>query len=252
MRKLFLLCTVLLLLAAAKVSAASIYEKPVVAVLPYRDKAAVSQYFMEHQTGEMNRISEYVVEKLIDTGKFRVEEREYMLALVNEYENNASGFIDEDTAVRLGRQIGVQYLVAGSLTNLSTKESEAGYSHSGRGGAGFNKKAIVATITLRFIDVETGEVVLAAHGSGESARIHSEFTLKKKTDVTEEVDSMDESGVEYVDEVISTDVLEQTFTLGGVDYTLAQIDNAILHAIDRAFDDKKRGVLAKLKNRRSE
>ena len=248
MRKIFLLSAVILALAAVKVSAASLTDHPTVAVLPYEDEAAVSQYFNQHKLGEMSRISRYVGEKLVDSGKFRVETLKYLKAIAEIHDFNKSGFVDEETAVRIGKMIGVKYLVAGSITNIATKDSEAGFKGNIAIGGTFNKKTIVATVTIQFINVETGEVELMAHGQGDSARLHSAVTLKPTTTSVEETNSTDSSGIETPVENIVAKTLETTFTMGGNDYTLAQLDNAIFDAVDHMFDDKKRGVLAKLKN----
>ena len=246
MRKIFLLSAVILALAAVKVSAAALTDKPFVAVLPYANKAAVDKNFKDNAQamGEMSRVSEYIMEKLIDSGKFRVEEREYRAALAEEHEFNRSGFVDESTAVRVGKLVGVKYLVAGSITNLSTKDS--GISGAGVVTGGLHKKAVVAAVTIRFIDVETGEVVLMAHGTGESARTNADFTFQlSKSRVEETTTEID--GVEVPVENVIKNLQTQTIKIGGEDYALIQVENAILHAVDKAFDDKTRGVLAKLK-----
>lgn len=155
---------------------ASLHDYPNVAVLPYANKAAVSR---ELTMGDASLVSEFVIEQLLDSERFNVIEREMMETIMKEHSFNMSGMVDPMTAVQIGKLAGVRYLVAGSITGLSTKKSGASYSDSVWGGGGFNKNTVIANITARFIDVETGRIVLAASGTGESASTNIEFTLKK-------------------------------------------------------------------------
>lgn len=177
-----ILCVIVLTLAAVlggngvQGETASLYDYPNVAVLPYANKAAVSR---ELTMGDASLVSEFVIEQLLDTERFNVIEREMMEAIMKEHSFNMSGMVDPMTAVQIGKLAGVRYLVAGSVTGLSTKKSGASYSDSAWGGGGFNKNTVIANVTARFIDVETGRIVLAASGTGESASTNMEFTLRK-------------------------------------------------------------------------
>ncbi len=70
-----------------------------------------------------------------------------------------SGLVDEDTAPAIGNQYGAQYLLMGSIIGVTTRRSETTVV-----GAGTKRAQVTATVSLRLVDTETGEVVLAATG----------------------------------------------------------------------------------------
>ena len=72
---------------------------------------------------------------------------------------NITGLIDPDTAQRLGKILGVRYLVYGNVVDMVVD---------------FNVEAIVKVRTVkchivaRIMDVETGKILMAAKGEGKS------------------------------------------------------------------------------------
>ncbi|SHK37676.1 Curli production assembly/transport component CsgG [Selenomonas ruminantium] len=147
-----------------------------VAVLPYAQRAAVSKELSLEDAG---MVSEFVIEALLDTGRFNLIERSELLAITEEHKLNMSGLVDQSTAVAVGRLAGVKYLIAGSVTGLSAKKSGMSYENSQAGSVGGKKNTVIANVTLRMIDVETGQIVCAASGTGESASTYAQFKLKK-------------------------------------------------------------------------
>lgn len=218
MRRIMLLLMLTLGLWGNCVQAASLHDYPNVAVLPYANKAAVSQQI---SLADASLVSEFVIEQLLDTERFNVIEREMLEAIMKEHSFNMSGMVDPMTAVQIGKLAGVKYLVAGSITGLSTKKSGAAYSDTAWGGAGFNKNTVIANVTVRFIDVETGRIVLAASGTGESASTNVEFSLRKKI----QEDYADVSGVENgVSDVVVTDTVDTTNMDESADNTIGWSD----------------------------
>jgi curli biogenesis system outer membrane secretion channel CsgG len=78
--------------------------------------------------------------------KFDVVEREYIMKIIEEQKLQMSGLIDVTTAVQLGRLIGAKTVVVGSITKIG----------------------ITYTLNVRFVSVETGEVIMAKSLSCES------------------------------------------------------------------------------------
>ncbi|WP_407398501.1 CsgG/HfaB family protein [Anaerovibrio sp.] len=175
MRKLICLLLMLGLLGTGTGYCASLQDYPNIAVLPYANKAAVSKQL---SLADASLVSEFVIEQLLDSERFNVIEREMLEAIMKEHSFNMSGMVDPLTAVQIGKLAGVKYLVAGSVTGLSTKSSGASYSDTRVGGGGFNINTVIANVSARFIDVETGRIVLAASGTGESASTNMEFKLR--------------------------------------------------------------------------
>ena len=122
--------------------AASLYDYPNVAVLPYANRAAVSS---ELSLADASLVSEFVIEKLLDSSRFNVVERDVMMEIMQEHSFSMSGMVDPSTAPKIGKLLGVNFFVVGSVTGLSTKVSGVGY-NSEAAGAGFNKNTVIAKV----------------------------------------------------------------------------------------------------------
>lgn len=240
------ICAVYMLLITSA-QAASLHEVPAVIVLTYIDKSADFRPDDNlSKPGNISMISEFVEEFLRDTNRFRPVERERLKSVYAELARQMGGTVSEDTIKQAGKHLGASYLVAGSVTGLSTKKSGVDYEHSAAGGGKFSKMTVVANVTMRFIDVETGEIVMAVYGTGESARINAEFTLKRKTEEEYETTTTDESGIDTVSEGTDAGFLTQTLKIGGYEFTQAQVGNAIRKAVYDAIYNKKFGLVAKM------
>ena len=223
---------------------AGLRDHPVVAVLPYANKAAVSEQI---SLADASLVSEFVVEKLIDSECFGVVTRDDLLAVTQEQGLQASALIDPMTSVQMGKIAGARYLVVGSVTGLSTKESTLGYNNSVAGGFDANKMTVIANLTLRFIDAETGLVAMAVSGTGESASTNMEFTLNKAKNSSFETTEYDEStGEEYVMEGLEKKIVTHSIRIGSYEFSQVQVRNALYKAADNLVFDKNYGVLAKL------
>jgi len=84
---------------------------------------------------------------------------------------------DSSSAARIGKVLGVNAIILGSVTQFGTerKDFNAGGIGGGRGGLGAGRmgtregKASVA-VTARIIDINTGEVLASSTGRGQSSR----------------------------------------------------------------------------------
>ncbi|MBQ7479438.1 MAG: hypothetical protein IJT01_11195 [Selenomonadaceae bacterium] len=238
------LLSFLLFLPAPTARAASLYEYPNVAVLPYANKAAVSSQL---SLADASLVSEFVIEKLLDSERFNVVEREVLMNIMQEHNLNMSGMIDPMTAVQVGKLAGAQYFVAGSVTGLSTKSSGLGYEHSRVGGLNANKNTVIANVTARFIDIETGRVVMAVSGTGESASTNMEFKLNQNKTTTIETTGYDDyTEEEYIAEGEETSTTTHTIRIGTQDFSQVQVRNALYKAVDDLIFNKNYGVLAKM------
>lgn len=136
--------------------AASLKSHPTVGILPLENRGLVSEGWDRE---EMGAAVEYVYADLQDSGRFKLLDRTRQRALVDEYAHDMSGLVDEDTAPAIGNQYGAQYLLMGSIIGVTTRRSETTVV-----GAGTKRAQVTATVSLRLVDTETGEVVLAATG----------------------------------------------------------------------------------------
>jgi len=149
------LCMCLVFMAGTCM-AASLKSHPTVGILPLENRGLVSEGWDRE---EMGAAVEYVYADLQASGRFKLLDRTRQRALVDEYAHDMSGLVDEDTAPAIGNQYGAQYLLMGSIIGVTTRRSETTVV-----GAGTKRAQVTATVSLRLVDTETGEVVLAATG----------------------------------------------------------------------------------------
>ena len=98
------------LFAATSVAVGADAVKPRVAVLEFKNKAE-GYAWAWYRAGEAAQ--DMLVTELVKKGGFRVMERERLEAIMQEKNLQLSGDIDPKTAVKLGKMIGVEYLIAG-------------------------------------------------------------------------------------------------------------------------------------------
>ena len=154
-RMIAVLCMCLAFMAGTCM-AASLKSHPTVGILPLENRGLVSEGWDRE---EMGAAVEYVYTDLQDSGRFKLLDRTRQRALTDEYAHDMSGLVDEDTAPVIGNQYGAQYLLMGSIIGVTTRRSETTVV-----GAGTKRAQVTATVSLRLVDTETGEVVLAATG----------------------------------------------------------------------------------------
>lgn len=154
-RMIAVLCMCLVFMAGTCM-AASLKSHPTVGILPLENRGLVSEGW---EREEMGAAVEYVYTDLQDSGRFKLLDRTRQRALTDEYAHDMSGLVDEDTAPAIGNQYGAQYLLMGSIIGVTTRRSETTVV-----GAGTKRAQVTATVSLRLVDTETGEVVLAATG----------------------------------------------------------------------------------------
>lgn len=161
------LCAALLLAifaVPALVSAGG--EKPRIAVLEFKNKADNQWWYH----GGAEAAQDVFVTELVKSGKFRVVEREQLAALMEEKHLTLSGDVDPSTAVRVGKLLGVNYLLTGSVTEYGITDKGAHGPGIGRlPSFGVGKRSFVAAANARLIDTSTGEIVWADEARGEES-----------------------------------------------------------------------------------
>lgn len=244
MKKVILAFVFALAFATGAVCFAGLHDYPNVAVLPFRNKAITSS---DVNYQEENLISEFVIEELIDTGRFNVLERDELTAITNEHSLNMTGLVDPATAAQIGRLAGVKYLVAGSVAGLTTKEGSASYDNSGLGSVEGMKHTVIANVNARIFDVETGRILLACHGVGKSSSVHIEFKLNVTKNTPYETEVIDPDTEDpNIQEAEETAVTSHTIKIGAVTVSQVQVHNAIAKAVTNLVFNKDYGLLAKM------
>lgn len=107
-------------------------------------------------------VTEIVEEALFAAGRYRLVERRALDAVMREQGIGQTGAVDERTAARIGRVLGVQVLVAGTVNQFELR---------GAGGIALPVVAIAlyqaqVQLTARVIDTTSGEILGIARGQG--------------------------------------------------------------------------------------
>ena len=124
-------------------------------------------------------MADLLVEKLVNTGTYSVIERKALDKLLAEQNFSNSDRVDPNTAAKLGRMIGADAIILGSIvqfgrddksTNVGGEVLGGRLSRYGIGGIGQKKAKAVVAATARVVNVSTGEILAVANGRGESTR----------------------------------------------------------------------------------
>ena len=154
---------------APAVRAAS--DKPRIAVLEFKNKADNQWWYH----GGAAAAQDVFVTELVKSGKFRVVEREQLEALMQEKGLTLSGDVDPKTAVKVGKLLGVNYLLTGAVTEYGTTGTNVDTPWVGNlPSVSVGKKTFTAAMNARLIDTSTGEIVWADEGRGEekASKVH--------------------------------------------------------------------------------
>jgi curli biogenesis system outer membrane secretion channel CsgG len=124
-------------------------------------------------------ISDLLVQKLVEDGKYSVIERNAMDKVLNEQNFSNSDRADSSTAAKIGRVLGVDVVILGSVTQFGRDDKNTtvgggalgGFTNKfGIGGAQKRDAKAVVGVTARMVDTSTGEILAAVIGTGESKR----------------------------------------------------------------------------------
>ncbi|MGB7434652.1 MAG: CsgG/HfaB family protein [Candidatus Acidiferrum sp.] len=122
-------------------------------------------------------ISDMLVDKLLKDGKYRLVERSALDKILAEQNFSNSDRADSNTAAKIGKVLGVDAIIIGSITQFGRDDQHTniggggyGLGKFGLGGVGTSKAKAVVGITARVINVSTGEILASVEGTGQSTR----------------------------------------------------------------------------------
>ncbi|MGQ9617494.1 MAG: CsgG/HfaB family protein [Candidatus Aminicenantia bacterium] len=121
-------------------------------------------------------ISDMLVTELVNDGTYRVIERKVLDKILAEQDFSNSDRANPETAAKIGKILGVKYIIIGSITTFGTDTKQVGVGgvawadRFGIGKIGTKKTKAKVVINARMIDIDTGEIVVVAKGVGESKR----------------------------------------------------------------------------------
>ena len=122
-------------------------------------------------------IVDLLVTGLVKDGSFSVIERKSLDKIMSEQNFSNSNRADPSSAARIGKMLGVDAVIVGSITQFGneTKKRNFGgtggnWGNYGIGGIGHSNSKANVGITARIINIDTGEILAVADGAGQSAR----------------------------------------------------------------------------------
>jgi curli biogenesis system outer membrane secretion channel CsgG len=141
-------------------------EKIRIAVLDF-DYSALSnpQWLLTIFGGTASGVSDILINKLVETEKYRVIERSRLDAILAEQNLGASGRVDPSTAAQIGRLLGVEVVIIGSVTQFDLQKQGSTFGLFGVNVGGQRTEGLV-TLNIRAVNTTTGEIILSAEGSG--------------------------------------------------------------------------------------
>lgn len=122
-------------------------------------------------------ISDLLVTDLVKDGSYSVIERKALDKILKEQNFSNSDRADPNSAARIGKLLGVDAIIVGSITQFGNETKNTnigggggGFGGFGLGGVGHKKSKAIVAVTARLVDIDTGEILGVAEGKGESSR----------------------------------------------------------------------------------
>lgn len=201
------LATVFTLTLSGPVFAQAKSSRPQIAVLDF-DFGTVDNWWGQYDIGK--GIADQLVDALVNDGTFRVIERKKLATILGEQDFAASGRADPSaqTMAKIGKVLGVKYILVGSITKFSTESRGGGVRVKGIGLGGKKTKSEVR-ITGRIIDMSTGEIMVSAKGVGESSKGGGFNFSKGGTGIGTDSDEWRQSGIGDAQEACTGDLIKQ-------------------------------------------
>jgi len=128
-------------------------------------------------------IADLLVTDLVKDGTFSIIERKALDKIMTEQNFSNSNRADPTSAAKLGKLLGVDAILIGSITEFGNETKKTGLGGAGGNWGGFglgglshsNSKANVG-IDARLVNVDTGEILAVAEGKGQSSRSSTSMT----------------------------------------------------------------------------
>ncbi|MBO3461122.1 MAG: CsgG/HfaB family protein [Aetokthonos hydrillicola CCALA 1050] len=145
-------------------------DKPRIAVLDFEYSSVADNVKWMLDSNTIG-VSEILVNKLVKSGNFQVIERSQLEQVLKEQNLGASGRVDANSAAKIGRVLGVDAVVIGSITGFNIEENNGGLGIPlfGGGKIGGGRKTAHVKLNVRLVNTNTAEILLTAEGNGKSS-----------------------------------------------------------------------------------
>lgn len=132
-----------------------------VAVMEFENNAA-----HEWSTWELGKAAQdAMVTALVESGMFTVIERQKLEMILQEQGLGQSGAVTPQSAAKIGKLLGVQIIITGSVTEFGKEETGGGI----LGVVGADVETYRTALDARMLNTTTGEIIAAAKGEGSAS-----------------------------------------------------------------------------------
>ena len=161
-----LVCSFLLVSSMAIAPSAAFAQAKIrIAIWDFDNNAATSWWFYnEMGPAARNHIDTAFSEIKELSSKFTVLEREKLALIMKEQGLAVTGAVDPQTAAKVGRLLGVKYILTGGIDKFAINTTRGGIGAIGIGG---NMTTADATINIRMIDTTTAERIISLAETGQ-------------------------------------------------------------------------------------
>lgn len=124
-------------------------------------------------------VADMLVDRLVSDGHYSVIERKAIAKIMAEQNLSNSDRVDPSSAAKLGKILGVDAIVMGSITQFGRDDRTRSVNGTalggiagryGLGGVGQRKAKAIVGISARLVSTDTAEILAVATGKGESTR----------------------------------------------------------------------------------
>lgn len=145
-------------------------------------QAGISSPYLQTDTPDLGKgVSELLISKLVQNGDVNVVERTAIDKVLAEQNLTASNRADPAAAARLGRLLGVDAIVLGTITHYEYDEKMKGASRFFGDNGSPKRKCDISSkiiISTRLINPDTAEVLAVSEGVGETYRKDVKIDLR--------------------------------------------------------------------------
>jgi curli biogenesis system outer membrane secretion channel CsgG len=140
------------------------------------DYGTTNSYYTSYRgVGAAKGISELLINELVNNGTYTVVDRSKLEQLLKE--QNRSGRMDVGTAAEIGKELGVDAVLIGTITKFNIDKQSGGRSFMGIGVDSQKTKATVQ-IDVRLIGTASGDILATAKAVGEADQSDSNISVR--------------------------------------------------------------------------
>jgi len=140
------------------------------------DYGTTNSYYTSYRgVGAAKGISQLLINELVNNGTYTVVDRSKLEQVLKQ--QNRSGTMDAGTAAEIGKELGVDAVLIGTITKFNIDKQSRGGSFMGI-GAGSQKTKATVQIDVRLIGTDSGDILATAKAVGEADQSDSNISVR--------------------------------------------------------------------------